>query len=72
MAPIVEEVAGEVDASKMKIGKMNVDDSQATAIKYSIMSIPTIVVFKNGEVAAKIVGSMPKAALMEKLAPFLA
>jgi len=72
MGPIIEEVANEIDASKLKIGKLNVDENQATPMKYAIMSIPTMVVFKNGEIAGKIVGSMPKAALLEKLAPYYA
>ncbi len=72
MGPIVEEIAGELDASKMIIGKLDVDANQAMSIKYNVMSIPTIIVFKNGEVADKIVGSMPKEALMAKLAPHLA
>jgi thioredoxin 1 len=72
MGPIIEEVANEIDASKLKIGKLNVDENQATSMKYAIMSIPTMVVFKNGEIAGKIVGAMPKAALLEKLQPYLA
>ncbi|MCC6563590.1 thioredoxin [Patescibacteria group bacterium] len=72
MGPIVEEVAGEIDEAKMKIGKLDVDANQTTAMKYNVMSIPTMLVFKNGEVADKIVGSMPKEKLMEKLAPHLA
>ena len=72
MGPIIEQVASEIDGSKLKIGKLNVDENQATSMKYAIMSIPTMVVFKNGEIAGKIVGSMPKAALLEKLAPYYA
>lgn len=72
MGPIIEEVANEVDGAKIKIGKLNVDENQALAMKYNVMSIPTMLVFKNGEVADKIVGSMPKESLMEKLAPHLA
>jgi thioredoxin 1 len=72
MAPIIEDVAKEVDASKIKIGKLNVDEHQTTSTKYGIMSIPTMVVFKNGEVADKFVGGMTKEAMLEKLAPYLA
>jgi thioredoxin 1 len=72
MGPIIHEVSEEVDGAKLKIGKLDVDANQATSMKYGIMSIPTMLVFKNGEIAAKIVGSMPKAALLEKLQPFLA
>lgn len=72
IAPIIEEMSNEIDPSKMKIGKLNVDESQAIAMKYGIMSIPTMLVFKNGEVADKIVGGASKEALMAKLAPHLA
>lgn len=71
MLPIIEEVANEIDSSKMKIGKLDADQNQALAMKYSVMSIPTMLVFKNGEVADKFVGAMSKEALMEKLAPHL-
>lgn len=72
MAPIIEEAAGEIDESKMKIGKLNVDENQNTSMKYGIMSIPTMLIFKNGEVEDKIIGSMSKEALMEKLSKYLA
>ncbi len=67
MSPILEEVAGELDASKMKVGKMNVDENQTVPGQYGIMSIPTFLVFKNGMVAEQIVGSMSKAMFKEKL-----
>lgn len=72
MLPIIEEVANEIDGSKMKIGKLDADQNQSLAMKYSVMSIPTMLVFKNGEVADKFVGAMSKEALMAKLAPHLA
>jgi thioredoxin 1 len=72
IAPIIEEMANEIDPSKLKIGKLNVDENQGVAMKYGIMSIPTMLVFKNGEVADKIVGGASKEALMEKLQTFLA
>lgn len=67
MAPIIKEVADEIDGAKMKIGKMNVDENPASPMSYNIMSIPTMIVFKNGKVADKIVGSLPKTELLEKL-----
>jgi thioredoxin 1 len=67
MGPIVHELSEELDASKITIGKMNVDQNQDVPMKYGIMSIPTILVFKGGEVVEQIVGSMSKAALKEKL-----
>ena len=67
MSPIVEEIAGEVDASKIKIGKMNVDQNPDAPQKYGVSSIPTFLIFKNGEVVDQFMGSMPKAMFMEKL-----
>jgi len=70
MAPIVDELATELEG-KIKVGKLNVDENQATAGKYGIMSIPTMLLFKDGAVAEQIVGGMPKDALMSKLEKFL-
>ncbi len=72
MGPVIEEVANEIDGAKMKIGKLNVDDNQATSMKYGIMSIPSMFVFKNGEIVDKFVGGMPKEALIEKLSKHFA
>lgn len=66
MAPVIEELAGEYDG-KWKIGKCNVDDAPQMAQKYGIQSIPTILFFKNGEVADKKMGVQSKDALMETL-----
>jgi thioredoxin 1 len=57
-APIIEEVAAEF--SDVKVGKVNVDDHQNLAAEYGIMSIPTLILFENGEVANKQVGLMNK------------
>ena len=59
IAPVVEELAKEYKG-KVKIGKMDVDDNQDTAAKYGVMSIPMLLLFKNGQVAEKIVGAVPK------------
>lgn len=66
MAPIVEELA-ESFKDQVKIGKLNVDNSPATAAKYKVMSIPTIVFIKNGNVVETIVGVVSKAQLEEKI-----
>ena len=66
VAPIVAELAQEYEGV-FKIGKLNVDTEQDTAEKYRVMSIPTLLIIKNGEVVDKIVGAVPKAALVEKL-----
>lgn len=67
MSPIVEELALEMDASKIKIGKLNVDEAGDIAQQYNIMSIPTFLIFKNGQVAEQLVGGMSKEALKEKM-----
>lgn len=66
MAPVVDELAKELDG-KFKIGKLNVDESGATAQKYKVMSIPTMLIIKNGEVVDQIVGAVPKQQLQNKL-----
>ena len=65
MGPIVEEFAKTYHIGKMKIGKLNVDDNQVTAGKYQVMSIPTFLIFKNGQVADKLVGGVSKERLKE-------
>jgi thioredoxin 1 len=59
IAPALEEIAGSL-GSKVKILKLNVDENPATAAKYGIMSIPTLMIFKNGEMASRQVGAAPK------------
>lgn len=67
MGPIIEEIANETDEAKLKVGKMNVDEQGATAQAHNIMTIPTFLVFKGGKVVDQIVGSMEKAALVERV-----
>lgn len=67
MSPIVEEIANEVDATKLKVGKMNVDENAAVPQQYGIMSIPTFLVFKGGKVVEQITGSMDKQVLLERV-----
>ena len=59
IGPALEELAGSMDG-KVKIVKLNVDENPATAAKYGIMSIPTLMLFKNGELASRQVGAAPK------------
>ena len=65
VSPIVDEIAEE--RSDITVGKVNVDDENALAMKYGVMSIPTLIVFKDGKEAARIVGARPKADILEEL-----
>lgn len=60
LGPVIEEFANEVDPSKVSVTKVNVDDLEEIAAEYGVYSIPTIILFKNGEVADKLVGYRPK------------
>ncbi len=64
IAPVLEEVADEVDG-KAKVVKVNVDDNQTTAARFGVMSIPTLIVFKDGKQVDKVVGFNPKEALVQ-------
>ncbi len=65
MAPVVEEISEEV--TDTKVGKLNIDENIEIAQKYGVMSIPTFMVFKNGEITAKDLGAKPKAAVLAML-----
>jgi thioredoxin 1 len=66
IAPIMEELAGEYDG-KVKIGKLDVDENQQTAIKYGVRSIPTVLLLKGGEVKDTVIGAVPKSMFVEKI-----
>lgn len=66
MAPVVEELA-ELYDGKAKVGKLNVDNNEEVAMKYGVMSIPTILVIKNGQIEAKMVGVQKREVLMDAL-----
>ncbi len=70
VAPVLEEIAAE-QAEKLRVVKLNVDDNQRTAAQYGVMSIPTMILFKNGQPAKKIVGAYPKRKLVQELEPAL-
>jgi thioredoxin 1 len=59
IAPVVEEISESHDG-KIKVGKLNVDNNQQTSMKFGIRSIPTLLVFKNGEIFEQIIGAVPK------------
>ncbi len=65
LSPIVKEIAEEVEG--IKVGKVNVDEEPDLAMKYKIMSIPTIMIFQDGEVVNKAIGMQTKAGLLEML-----
>jgi len=66
IAPVVEELARENSAG-VKIGKLNTDNAQRTAIKYDVTSIPTLMIFKAGEVVDRLVGVQPKSRLQDAI-----
>ncbi len=70
IAPHLEELANERD--DLRVVKLNVDDNPLTAGNYNVMSIPTMLLFKHGEVAKTIVGALPKHRLLQELEPELA
>ena len=65
VSPIVDEIAEE--RSDITVGKVNVDDENALAMKCGVMSIPTLIVFKDGKEKTRIVGARPKAAILAEL-----
>ena len=70
IAPIVEQIAQENDG-KISVGKLDVDVNGQTAMKYGVMSIPTLILFKDGKPVERLVGMMPKERLMAKIKPHL-
>lgn len=70
VAPVVEEIAAEY-GDKIQVAKMDVDNNRETPAAYGIQGIPTLILFKDGEEAARIVGFRPKEAMMEELLPHL-
>ena len=70
VAPVLEEIATE-HADKIEVVKLNVDQNPVTSQRYGILNIPTLSVFKDGEVVKEIVGARPKSALLRELADFI-
>ncbi len=70
IAPILDELSGEM-TGKIKIAKVNVDENRDVASKFQIRSIPTLLVFKDGQVKGQMVGAMSKVQLKDKLAAYL-
>jgi thioredoxin len=70
VAPVVDEIARE-QGSKLKVMKLDVDENQGTAMTYGVMSIPTLILFKNGQPVERIVGFRPKGDMEKKILPHL-
>jgi thioredoxin 1 len=71
VAPVLEEIANE-KGDALRIVKLNTDENQQTAIAYEVLSIPTLILFKNGQIAKKVIGAQPKRKLEAELEPALA
>jgi thioredoxin 1 len=71
VAPVVEEIAAEQEG-KLKVVKLDVDANQDAASRYRVMSIPTLILFKNGQEAERLVGFRPKQAVMRDLSKHIA
>jgi thioredoxin 1 len=70
IAPVLENIASDYSDS-LKIAKLDVDHNPQTSMKFGVMSIPTLLLFKNGEVVEKLIGFMPKERLLGKIKPHL-
>ncbi|HTX01749.1 MAG TPA: thioredoxin [Acidimicrobiales bacterium] len=70
VAPILDEIAAE-HAGRLRVTKLNVDDNVKTALRFEVMSIPTLILFKDGEPQLRITGAQPKSVLVAKLEPLL-
>ncbi|GJQ33864.1 MAG: thioredoxin [Ignavibacteriaceae bacterium] len=70
IAPVVEQLAGEYEG-KVKIGKLDVDENPDTAVKYGVRSIPTLLLFKNGQVVDTIIGAVQKNVIVQKMTPYI-
>jgi thioredoxin 1 len=71
IAPVVNEIAGE-QAGVLKVAKLDVDQNPATSTRFGVQSIPTLIVFKDGQPVERIVGYMPKERLLDRVRPHLA
>jgi thioredoxin 1 len=70
IAPVLEEIAEEY-AEQLQVAKLDVDSNNATAFQFGVMSIPTLILFKDGQAVERIIGNQPKEKLLAKLQPHL-
>ncbi len=70
VSPVIEGLAGDYEG-KLKVGKLNVDDNQQVAMQFRVMSIPTVILFKDGQPVETMIGAQPKSAYQARLQPYL-
>jgi thioredoxin 1 len=70
ISPVLEEIAEE-QAGKIRIGKLNIDDNLDVTRRFEVMSIPTLILFKDGEPKVRLIGAKPKGQLLEEIAAYL-
>ncbi len=70
IAPVLEEIADE-QAGKLEIGKLNIDDNLDVTRRYDVMSIPTLILFKDGKPKARLIGAKPKGQLVQEMSAYL-
>ena len=70
ISPVLEEIAEE-QAGKIQIGKLNIDDNLEVTRRFDVMSIPTLILFKNGEPEVRLIGAKPKSQLLQEIAAYL-
>ena len=71
VSPVVEEI-GQERSESLRVAKLNVDDNPETARRYGVMSIPTLILFKGGEEAVRVVGAQPKDNILKQIEPHFA
>ena len=69
-SPVLEEIAME-QAGKLRVGKVNVDDNLGVASRFEVQSIPTLILFKDGEPQVRVIGAKPKGRLVEEISAYL-
>ena len=70
ISPVLEEIAEE-NAGKLQIGKLNIDDNLEVTRRFDVMSIPTLILFKNGEPEVRLIGAKPKGQLLQEISAYL-
>jgi thioredoxin 1 len=70
IAPVIDQIASELEG-KLRVGKVNVDEAQELAARFNVMSIPTMMIFKGGQVVDQMVGAMPKHNILERIKPHI-